>query len=288
MKKHFKKVVAALATIAVGASFAFGFVGCASADDGKTELVISGSSSVTPLMERLAAVYEVLNEDIKITIQTSDSGTGVKDAIDGKNDFGMASRNLKQSEAGVVQKTICKDGVALVVNNACSIGSVTSSQIYNLYANGVSIGNITNAISREDGSGTRDAFDGLIKNDDGAKLEDFLKEHSNFANCVDIQNNTGAVKSAIAGNSSGNLIGYISMGSLDETVKALDFEGVAATVENVKNGSYKLSRPFNIVYRSEELLSAAAKEFINFILSPAGQYIAESQGYIAIQDYVAA
>lgn len=243
----------------------------------KTEIYISGSSSVTPLMEKLAAVYEVLNDEVEITIQMSDSGTGVADAQQGKNDFGMASRDLKESETGVVSKKICLDGVALVVNNSCSLTDVTGAQLYDLYANGTAIGSVTNAISREDGSGTRDAFDSLIKNAAGDELGDLTQ----FAAVVEINNNTGTVMSNIAANKNGNTIGYISMGSLDDTVKAVTFEGVEPTAENVKNGSYTLSRPFNIVYKSEDSLSAAAKEFIDFIMSPAGQWIAQYEGYIS-------
>ena len=87
--------------------------------------------------------------------------------------------------------------------------------------------------------------------------------------------------SNIAANKNGNTIGYISMGSLDDTVKAVTFEGVEPTAENVKNGTYTLSRPFNIVYKSEDSLSAAANEFIDFIMSPAGQWIAQYEGYIS-------
>ena len=82
------------------------------------EILISGSSSVTPLMEKLAEVYESFNPYVDITVQGSDSGTGVADTIAGKNDFGMASRDLKDSETeqGVTSESICLDGVALVVN----------------------------------------------------------------------------------------------------------------------------------------------------------------------------
>lgn len=279
MKKTTKVLVSAVCAAAIcGSVVALG--GCSSPADGSrnTEIVVTGSSSVTPLMEKLAAVYEVLNEDVKITIQMSDSGTGIADAQQGKNDFGMASRNLKDNETGVVQKTICNDGVALVVNASCTLSNVTANDIYGLYANGTAIGQITNAISREDGSGTRDAFDGLIKNESG----DALSKLTSFANCVDIQNTTGAVKSAIQSNGAGNTLGYISMGALDNTVKVLTYGGVAATAENVKNGTYKLSRPFNIVYKSESALSSAAKDFIEFIMGGAGQYIAEYEGYIAL------
>lgn len=243
------------------------------------ELYISGSSSVSPLMEKLASVYESFNPYVDITVQSSDSGTGVADTIAGKNDFGMASRALKDSETeqGVTSKQIVIDGVALVVNPEADLDNVTSDQVYQLYANGTAIGAITNAISREDGSGTRDAFDSLIKSSAGDELGDLL----NFNACVTIQQSTGGVKEVIATAGTTNTIGYISMGSIDDTVKTVDFEGVEATAENVKNGSYALSRPFNIVYKSEEDLSEAAQLFIDFIMSEAGQRIAEAEGYIS-------
>ena len=243
------------------------------------ELYISGSSSVAPLMEKLASVYESFNPYVEITVQTSDSGTGVADAIGGKNDFGMASRDLKDSETeqGVTSKQIAIDGVALVVNPEADLDNVTSDQVYQLYANGTAIGGITNAISREDGSGTRDAFDSLIKNAEGKELGDLFT----FNSCVTIQQSTGGVKEVIATAGTTNTIGYISMGSIDDTVKTVKFEGVEATAENVKNGSYALSRPFNIVYKSEEDLSEAAQLFIDFIMSEAGQRIAEAEGYIS-------
>ena len=243
------------------------------------EILISGSSSVTPLMEKLAEVYESFNPYVDITVQGSDSGTGVADTIAGKNDFGMASRDLKDSETeqGVTSESICLDGVALVVNPNAELEEVTSDQVYQLYANGTAIGAITNAISREDGSGTRDAFDSLIKSAAGDELGDLLK----FADCVSVANSTGTVMTDIAANSNGNILGYISMGSVDSTVKTVKFEGVEATAENVKNGSYTLSRPFNIVYKSEDDLSEAAKLFIAFIQSEAGQLIAEAEGYIS-------
>lgn len=287
MTKAMKKVtcLACVAVMGLGAAM---FAACEK-EGGNTpggdtnreveELYISGSSSVAPLMEKLASVYESFNPYVDITVQTSDSGTGVADAIAGKNDFGMASRALKDSEIeqGVTSKQIAIDGVALVVNPDADLDDVTSDQVYQLYANGTAIGAITNAISREDGSGTRDAFDSLIKSAAGDELGDLLT----FNACVTIQQSTGGVKEVIATAGTTNTIGYISMGSIDDTVKTVKFEGVEATAENVKNGSYALSRPFNIVYKSEEDLSEAAQLFIDFIMSEAGQRIAEAEGYIS-------
>lgn len=288
MKKLTKAVISILCTAAVCGSVT-SLAACGAAA-GKTEIFITGSSSVTPLMQTLGAVYEAINDNVTVTIQTSDSGTGIADAQKGLNDFGMASRKLKDTETGVISQTICTDGVAMIVNNGCSLEDVTSEQIFALYTAGTAISGVTNGISREDGSGTRGAFDELIKNADGSKtLAKAVEENGGkMANCIDIQNSTGAVKGAVQSNTAGNTIGYISMGSLDDTVKALTFGGIAPTVQNVKSGEYKLSRPFNIVYKSADGLSPEAKAFIEFIMSPAGQYIVSLEGYVTAIDYVEA
>ena len=254
--------------------------GCSGAD-----ITVSGSSSVSPLMERLAQEYmdklaadDDSSNDVEIEVITSDSGTGVSDAQNGRNDFGMASRDLKDNEKGsVTSKQIATDGVALIVNTSVTdVTDVTGAQVYELYANGTAIGGLSAAISREDGSGTRDAFDSLIKSADGAELADLEK----FADCVSEETGTGAVKTQVSGNAA--VLGYISLGSVDSTIKTLKFEGVEATAENVKSGDYKLSRPFNIVYTSEDALSDKAKAFIDFIMSAEGQEIVESMGYVSV------
>lgn len=128
-------------------------------------------------------------------------------------------------------------------------------------------------ISREDGSGTRGAFIELFgveeKNAEGKKID-------NTVETADITQSTGVMLTSVAGNK--YAIGYISLGSLNDTVKALAIDGAAATVENIKNGSYKISRPFNIATKTG--LPAPAQEFISFILSAEGQAVVEKSGYI--------
>ena len=134
-----------------------------------------------------------------------------------------------------------------------------------------------NVISREDGSGTRGAFIELFgieqKDADGNKV-DYTTDDA------DITNSTSVMMTSVAGNPAA--IGYISLGSLNESVKALEIDGVAASVENVKAGSYKVVRPFNIATQSE--VSEAAQAFIDFILSADGQAVVEANGYIAAVD----
>ena len=134
-------------------------------------------------------------------------------------------------------------------------------------------------LTREDGSGTRGAFIELFgieqKNDAGEKVDMTVQT-------AEITNSTSVMMTTIAGNEKS--IGYVSLGSLDEKqVKALQVDGVDATAENVKDGSYSVARPFNIVTRTGDV-SDAAQDFINFIMSEEGQKVVEDNGYVSVGD----
>ena len=129
-----------------------------------------------------------------------------------------------------------------------------------------------NVISREDGSGTRGAFIelfGIQEEKDGEKIDMTTVDAS-------ITNSTSVMMTTVAGDE--NAIGYISLGSLNDTVKAVKIDGAEATAENVANDTYKVSRPFNIV--TGEKVSEAAQDFVNYIMSEEGQQIVEDNGYI--------
>ena len=132
-------------------------------------------------------------------------------------------------------------------------------------------------VSREDGSGTRGAFIELFgveeKDADGNKVDNTTEEAS-------ITNNTAVMMSTVAGDV--DAIGYISLGSLNDSVKAAKIDGVEATAENIKSGEYKVSRPFNIATNGE--VSEVTQDFIDYILSPEGQAVIEENGYISIDD----
>ena len=136
-------------------------------------------------------------------------------------------------------------------------------------------------VSREDGSGTRGAFIELF----GIEEEDASGEKVDMTTpAAAITNSTSVMMTSVAGDPNG--IGYISLGSLNDTVKAVEVDGVEATAENVKSGTYKVARPFNIV--TKDGLSDVAQDFIDFILSADGQAIVEEEGYIAVEDGAAA
>ena len=134
-----------------------------------------------------------------------------------------------------------------------------------------------NVVSREEGSGTRGAFIELFgvqeKNADGEKVD-------MTTNTAIVTNSTAVMLTTVAGDA--NAIGYASLGSLDDSNKILQIDGVDATVENIKDGSYKISRPFNIV--TQDGLNDAAQDFVNFILSSDGQAVVEKSGYIPLDD----
>ncbi|WP_313525627.1 substrate-binding domain-containing protein [Anaerotignum sp.] len=151
-----------------------------------------------------------------------------------------------------------------------SSDSADSSADANAGANTAAI----SVVSREDGSGTRGAFIELFgieeKDADGNKVD-------YTADTAEITNSTAVMMQTIAGNK--DAIGYISLGSLNDTVKALEIDGAAATVDNIKNDTYKISRPFNIATKDE--VTPAAQDFINFIMSAEGQAVVEKSGYIS-------
>lgn len=148
------------------------------------------------------------------------------------------------------------------------IGSILAGCTTNTASNTISV------ISREDGSGTRSAFIELFgieeKDASGNKVD-------NTTPNAETINSTSVMMTTVAGNK--NAIGYISLGSLNDTVKALKVDGVEATADNIKNGTYKISRPFNIATKGE--LDAATADFIAFIMSEDGQKVVEEKGYIS-------
>ena len=273
--KKIKKVLAVAAACAACACSAAAFSGCSS----EADITVSGSSSVTPLMEVLAAVYEAETGTV-VSINQSDSGTGISEASSGTVDIGMASRSLKDNKKAdnITSVTIAQDGIALIVNESCSVNSVTMDEVTALYTSGTAIqGTITAAITREDGSGTRDAFE-----------EKFGVESYNSG--VTEQSSTGAVITAIANDTTGAVIGYISLGSLSSAIEqgckalAIDYgEGVVVepSIENVQNKTYDCWRYFNLVYNTDTV-SDAALEFIGWINGYVGQAVVIDEGYVPV------
>ena len=265
--KKLAKILAICLCLTVCATIGACLIGCGSADQTVT---VSGSSSVTPIMEKLAAEYEKTH-NVRIVINMSSSGAGISDTQNGLNDFGMASRLLKDTESGVAGKTLCMDGIALIVNKNCAVTNVTKTAVHDLFTQGTAIEGttITAGIGRDASSGTRSAFDELLKIEGGY--------HKSAATLAE----TGNVIEAIQG--SENSLGYISFGSLNDFVKAVSLDGVVCSIENIVNGTYALQRPFVIVLKQGAQLSEAAQGFYDFIMSDAAQEIISAAGYVSVK-----
>lgn len=269
MKNPAKKVVSVLCAAALLMSGAI-LGACGGKKDENKKVTISGSSSVTPLMEKLAAAYEQ-DHDVRITVNMSSSGAGISDAQSDLNDFGMSSRGLKASETGVKGETLCMDGIALIVNKDSAVTDVKKADVKALYEAGTAIPDtsITAAVGRDASSGTRSAFDELLKIENG-----YFKDVATLAE-------TGNVIETIK--TSKNSIGYISYGSLNDTVKAVSLDGVECTVANIKSGSYALQRPFVIVLKDGKTLSEAAQGFYDYIMGTSAQTVILKAGYITMK-----
>lgn len=167
-----------------------------------------------------------------------------------------------------------KKFAAIFMCAALAVGALSgcSSNENSSTADNSTAGNPISVVTREDGSGTRGAFVELFGIED-ADGNDAITQSA------EISNSTSVVMTTVAGNP--DAIGYISLGSLDNTVKALEIDGVAATVDNINNGTYKVYRPFNIA--TKEGLSETAQDFVNFIMSEQGQAIV-AEDYISVEN----
>lgn len=220
----------------------------------------NGSTSMENVIGILGEQFEA-NTGVAVSYDPTGSGTGIEAARNGTCDIGLASRALKDAEAesGLVGTTVALDGIAVIVNPANSVEDLTVEQIAGIYTGEITdwseLGGRAGAIScigREAGSGTRDGFETITGTADACKMDQELTS-------------TGAVIEAVAGNP--NAIGYASMASLKDSVKAVTVGGVACTEETVLDGTYEIQRPFVLVTRRDETLSDAAQAFFDWAVS---------------------
>ena len=267
----------------IGAIALFGAVTVAQASAKETISAV-GSSSVTPLMEVFSETYMKTHDNVFIEVQGPGSSAGVKAAKNGSADLGMSSRNLKTSEKEPTLKelTVAMDGIAVVVNPKNKLGGLTTEQVTSIYK-----GDITNwkqvggedkpivAVTRDTASGTRGAFEDIMK----LKRKISGKKVSAISQRAQVANGNGALKTMIASNP--YAIGYISLGTVDSSVHPLSINGVQPSVENVKNASYKVARPFLVLYR-EGQTSKATQQFLGWMKSEEAQGLVDKKGYISV------
>lgn len=239
---------------------------------------MSGSTSMEKLANAICESFMEKHPDVSVTVEFTGSSAGVESVLSGKCDIGNSSRNLKgeEIEAGAVENVVAIDGIAVALDKNNKVADLTKDQLAAIYT-----GEIKNwedlggqkmpivVVGREAGSGTRSAFEEILKIEDQCK----------YANELD---STGAVMAKVA--STPGAIGYVSLDAVDDSIITASLEGVDATAENIKAGNYFLSRPFVMATKGEiaeqnELVQA----LFEYVLSEEGQGVAAGVGLITVE-----
>ena len=239
---------------------------------------MAGSTSMEKLATALSEVFMAKYPGVTVTAEFTGSSAGIESLAAGSVDIGNSSRALKDSEkeAGAVENIVAIDGIAVVVDPANAVAGLTKDQLIGIYKgeikNWSEVGG-TDApivvVGREAGSGTRGAFEELLEVEDACA----------YANELD---STGAVMAKVA--STPGAIGYVSLDVVDETVIAVALDEVAPTEENIKAGSYFLSRPFVMATKGEVAeQSEAVQGLFEFLASDEGKELIKSVGLITVE-----
>lgn len=231
---------------------------------------VAGSTSVQPVAEKLAQAYMDKHTNVKINVQGGGSSVGITSAQQGQADIGTSSKELKDDEkADLKEYLIGNDGIVIAVNTENSVSDLTKDQVKDIFSGKITnwkdVGGADaeiNIITREDGSGTRSAFEEIIMGKETKIKSDAI-----------VQSSTEAVTQAVKGDP--NAIGYISLAHLNSDVKGLQIDGVAPSESTVADGSYKVQRPFLFLTKGEP--TGVVKDFIDFCLSDEGQAIVKEE-----------
>ena len=235
-----------------------------------------GSTSMEKVIGVLKESFEAANEGVSVTYNPTGSGTGIKAVQEGRCDIGLSSRALKaeEEESGLVGTTLSIDGIAVIVNPANTVEDLDVETIAKIY-----IGEITNwsevggedgeivLIGREAGSGTRGGFEEITGTVDKCQYRQELSS-------------TGDVITAVSQNP--GAIGYASLASVKDTVKALKVAGVAPSEETVKDGSYLIQRPFVLVTKKDVVLPQAAQAFFDYATSSDANEVISAAGVVPV------
>lgn len=250
-------------------------------------LTIKGSSTVFPVMEEAQLRWAELHPDVTIDTASVGSGGGMAALIEGSTDIAPMSRAPKDSEIAeadfeVNATRIGLDALAIIVHKDNPLNDINASTLTAIYTGNILLWSelgvdvTPNEISiheRDQNSGTHDYFNEEFVNEGEVNSEN-VTYGGQFTNQADLNS---AVASTV------NAIGYSGLAYVDSSVKALTFEGVEATIENAADDSYGVSRPLFLVTNADEE-NELRDAFVNYILSPEGQYIVELVGYVAIEE----
>lgn len=273
-----KKIITVLCTAVMALSL---FVGCGQKanDNGTTTggtVSTDGSTSMEKVIGALGESFVEANSGTTFTYNPTGSGSGIQAVSEGRCDIGLSSRALKDDEkaSGLKETTLALDGIAIIVNPQNPVKDLSLEQIAKIYT-----GEITNwkdvggedaeivRIGREAGSGTRDGFESITDTKDACQYRQELTS-------------TGDVITTVSQNP--NAIGYASLASIKDSVKALTVNGVAPTEATVKDGTYLVQRPFVLVTKEGVTLSETAQKFFDFATSADAASIISAAGAVPV------
>lgn len=252
------------------------FAGCSRGNTASGTVSTDGSTSMEKVIGALGESFTEKNSSAKFTYNPTGSGSGITAVLEGRCDIGLSSRALKDEEKakGLTETIVALDGIAVIVNPSNNVTDLSAEQIAKIYT-----GEITNwkevggsdaqivLIGREAGSGTRDGFESITGTADKCKYRQELTS-------------TGDVIATVAQNP--NAIGYASLAAIKDTVKALKVDGVTPTEDTVKDGSYKIQRPFVFVTKTGTELSETAQKFFDFATSKDAADIISKAGAVPV------
>lgn len=270
-----KKTISLFAAAAVMCSI---MAGCASSSEetagtGTSSVSTDGSTSMEKVIGVLGETFES-KTGITVTYNPTGSGSGIKAVSSGTCDIGLSSRNLKPEEEneGLTATILAYDGIAVIVNTNNPVSDMDTETISKIYT-----GEITNwseiggkdseivLIGREAGSGTRDGFESITGTEEKCKYRQELTS-------------TGDVITTVSQNE--GAIGYASLASVKDNVKAVTVGGIAPTEESIKNGSYVIQRPFVLVTKKDTQLSDSAQKFFDYVTSAEAAEAITSAGVV--------
>ncbi len=264
------------AAILTALTLAAGLTGCAGNQTTAGGTVSTdGSTSMEKVIGALGEVFQNNNKNVKFTYNPTGSGSGITAVSEGRCDIGLSSRSLKDDEkaSGLVETVLAYDGIAVIVNTENPVSELSLEELSKIYT-----GEITNwselsgsdaeivVIGREAGSGTRDGFESITGTKDACAYRQELTS-------------TGDVITTVSQNP--DAIGYASLASIGESVKVLSIDGVTPSEDTVKDGTYKVQRPFVLVTKKDKALSETAQKFFDYATSKEAAEVIAKAGAVA-------
>lgn len=250
------------------------FPSCQSRKSNTTEIIVAGSTSVQPFADKWAELFMEKRHGLVVNVQGGGSSAGIMAVKTGAAHIGMSSRELKEDEKDLYEVEVARDGLAIIVHPSNPINNLTIEQVKGIFAGEITSWKSLNGqektitvVVREEGSGTRGAF------------QEMVMGKTRISKKAIVQDSNGTVREIVSRDP--NAIGFISLGLVNERVKAISLNGVSPTEENILKKEYKLVRPF--LFLTKEEPSGLTKEFIEFVLSEEIQSMLHKEGLIAVR-----